>query len=156
MVLTLEFYATTHNPLFDAVLELDFDTIDSLQTPGQYADFSLHISPADLDLLSYEVCSALGEPSVSLREHLDTDGRFVDEPDRGAFVVRREWVQLIASLEHNSVDAVVAGWCEEMRFVHDDPEISTTPECTEAITALVEACQYAQETNTEVVHVWFA
>jgi hypothetical protein len=154
--LTLEFYAAAHCPLFDAVIDLDFDTIESLQVPGRFADLSLHITPADLDLLSLEVCNTLAKDPMRLREHLDMEGLYVDEPDRGAFVVRQGWIQLIASLEHNSITAVVSAWCEEMSRIHDDPDISTTPEAVEALRALVETCQYAHSANSEVVHVWFA
>jgi hypothetical protein len=70
------------------------------------ADFSLHLSPIDLDFLSEEACRIVGVPPVtltdSLTENVGGNGRA-----NSADVVSPRWVETVARIPDDRVEGLV-------------------------------------------------
>jgi hypothetical protein len=156
MGISLEFVAAPHKKVFDAVMGLDLDMLDQLKTPGRYADFSLHLTPNDINLLTDEACQMLNEEPVDFRESLDTFGWYIDEPDRGAYLVYRDWVELFSLMDDDQSEQLATQWFARMGDEYDETEMTVTPEVIEAVRALHSVCQYAIDSESDVVHYWFA
>lgn len=86
MGLTLEFLIGEKAAIVKAVENENFEVLDLIEESGLYSDFSLHISPTDLDLLFLVISDHLGKDPISLRDNLDTIDCYSDHPDRGAFL----------------------------------------------------------------------
>ena len=156
MGISLEFYAVlSHEEVFSAVEEMDFETLEGLQVDGRYADFSLHITPNDLDLLTNAICQVLNEEPIGLREYLDTEGWFINEEDRGAFLVFQAWVGLVANCTLSQAELIASRWFESMRDEYGDSEIIKTPESIDSISSLIALCSSAGNSELVVVHTWF-
>ena len=156
MGIWLKFFAGNAGSLLEAVAEIDVDYFDGFEPGKTFADFSLHITPRDLDLLTAEACKILNSEDMSLRENLDFDGEYVDEEDRGAYIVARPWIDLWARMEPQNLDAVVASWFTLMQREYEDPEITVTEEAIRAVSDLIGICRTAVCDGCDVVHVWFA
>jgi hypothetical protein len=155
MGLTLQFYAGHASSILGSVREVDLDFLERFDAGHTCADFSLHITPRDLDLLTAEVCKSRGTQATSLRENLDFDGEHVDEDDRGAYLVARPWVELWASIETETIDVLAASWFSTMQREYDDLEIRMTEEAKQAISDLLGTCRTAVDHGFDLVHVWF-
>ena len=155
MGLTLQFFAGQAISIQRAVTEVDLDYLDGFDPGSTCADFSLHITPRDLDLLTAEACKALGTEAMSLRENLDFVGEHVDEEDRGAYLVAKPWVELWASIETQAVDALAANWFLALQREYDDPELAVTDAAMQAVSDLLGTCKTAVEEDFDLVHVWF-
>jgi hypothetical protein len=156
MGISLEFVAAPHKQVFDAVMGLDLDMLDHLRIPGRYADFSFHLTPNDLNLLTDEACQMLNDEPVDFRESLDTYGWHIDEPDRGAYLVYRDWVELFSLMDDDQPDHLAGRWFARMGEKYDEPGMTVTPEVIDAVRALLSVCQYAIKSESDVVHYWFA
>ncbi len=95
MGLSLEFYAGDADKIGQAFSDVEFEVIRDGTLAHSYADFSLHISPTDLDILSEQAAGMLERPPILL---LDSLGRHVGgTPDESsADVVSQAWVEFIA------------------------------------------------------------
>jgi hypothetical protein len=156
MGITLQFYSAGVDQMFDAVFDVDFEVLEKAQIPGRFADLSLHLTPDDLNYLSRELCVAAGLEPVGLRDYLDTDGEFVNEPDRGAFQVHPDWVSFVSQVDDAAVPDLVNKWFEAMRVEYGDAEIQVSEEAIAGVLDLVRVCKESRRVGSSVVHVWFA
>jgi hypothetical protein len=117
------------------------------------ADFSLHLSPFDLDMLSEEACRIAGVQPValtgSLTEHVGGDGE-----TSSADVASAQWVQTVASIPEHHVDDVARRWlvrvAEEYLAQPEEPN----EDIRQAIRDLIHACRIATEKRLPVVYTW--
>jgi hypothetical protein len=89
------------------------------------ADFSLHLSPIDLDCLSEATCSLVGHPPMTLTDSLirrvGGDGR-----DRSAEVVSSEWVEMMASVPDDQVAELASLWMARVAKEHAEEQRKPT------------------------------
>jgi hypothetical protein len=118
-----------------------------------WADFSLHLSPIDLDLFSEEVCRMAGvEPvtlTASLTEKVGGNGR-----TSSADVVSPQWVEMIAGVLDHQVEELAERWLVRAAEEHHERPGEPNEDTLRAIRELVEACQIASEKRLSVVHTW--
>jgi hypothetical protein len=117
------------------------------------ADFSLHLSPIDLDLFSKEACRIAGAQPVTLTDSL-TENVGGDGESSSADVVSPQWVQTVAGILDDQVDGLARRWlvqvAEEDREEPEEPNEDTL----QAIRDLIRVCRIAMEKKLAVVHVW--
>src|SRR3954468_14979905 len=102
MGLSLEFYAGDPGRIGLAFTEIEFDGLRDGTVAHSYADLSLHLSPADLDILSEQVGAILAQLTRSLLDSLErTVGGTPNESE--ASVVSPSWVTAMAAVPTEQV-----------------------------------------------------
>jgi hypothetical protein len=117
------------------------------------ADFSLHLSPIDLDLLSEEACRIAGVQPVTLTDSL-TENVGGDGQTSSADVVSPQWVQMFASILDDHVDDLAKRWLVRVAEEHHDQPEEPNEDTHQAVRDLIHVCQIATEKRLAVVHVW--
>jgi hypothetical protein len=117
------------------------------------ADFSLHLSPIDLDLLSEEAYRLVGMQPVTLTDSL-TDHVGGDGESSSADVVASQWVATFAQIPNQRVEELAKNWFVEVGKEHNEPPEQPTADALRAINDLIHLCQIAKERNLSVVHTW--
>jgi hypothetical protein len=117
------------------------------------ADFSLHLSPVDLDLFSEEACRIAGMEPVtltdSLTEHVGGDGQ-----TSSADVVSPQWVQTVGGILDHQVDDLAERWLVRVAEEHRDQPEEPNEDTRQTIRDLIRVCQIATLKRLAVVHVW--
>ena len=152
MGLSLEFYLGDSEAITRAVADIEPSRLDDPAIVSRSADLSLHIDPADLDLLSESIGRVTAQNPRRLRPELEP---VVGEQDYGALLVAQDWVEYVAVLQHDQVNEVAGHWARAMRDKHDDPGIVATEDVRNAIDRLVDLCHCALTSGGKVVHVWY-
>ena len=116
------------------------------------ADFSLHLSPIDLDLLSEEACRIAGVQPVTLTHSL-TENVGGDGQTSSADVVSAQWVQTVASILDHHVDDLAKRWLVRVAEEHHEQPEEPNEDTRQAIRGLIHVCQIATEKRLAVVHV---
>jgi hypothetical protein len=117
------------------------------------ADFSLHLSPIDLDLLSEEVCRIAGAQPVSLTDSL-TENVGGNGESSSADVVSPQWVQTVAGIRDDQVDDLARRWLVQVAEEHREQPEEPNEDTLRAIRDLIHVCRIAIENRLAVVHVW--
>jgi len=117
------------------------------------ADFSLHLSPIDLDFLSEEACRIAGVQPVTLTDSL-TENVGGASQTSSADVVSGQWVQTVASVLDHQVDDLAKRWLVRVAEEHNEKPEEPNEDIRQAIRALIHACQVATEKGLPVVHTW--
>jgi hypothetical protein len=117
------------------------------------ADFSLHLSPIDLEILTEEVQKLVGSGPTSLEESL---ARQVggDGEECSADVVSPEWVGMMSALPDASVESLIAGWTRALAEEHNEPNLAPTDDMRRALQDLLKLCREAQRQSLPLVHTW--
>lgn len=140
-----------------AAIGADFDAhkFDGLRDGTRaraYADFSLHLSPTDFDILSEVIAEQVGAPQILLLDSLSRHvGGAGDE--RSADVVDERWVRMVAAVDESTTHTLTAEW---IRRVGEDcgQQLTVTGEAIQAVGDLIRLCQLAVQDGLEVVHTW--
>jgi hypothetical protein len=166
MGLTLEFYLGDAERIALAIQEVDLETLYDPQVVQQKADFSLHILPKDLNLLSRAIGAAAGISPIELRDHLTV---LIDEVDRGMLEVDRVWIDYAASASQDDVPRISKAWVDAMNHqyagdavlsddlvqaVHDLLAICKSAQASDR-QVLLAICKAAQASDRQVLHGWF-
>ena len=152
MGLTLEFLAGDCQFLISAFREADLDTLYEPPVCLYRADFSLHLVPLDLDLLSECLGELAGISPIPLRSFLTG---VVDKADCGALAVGKKWVDYVAACGDSIALPASKRWTEKMKRAHPHEEIELTEEMTEAVRSLLVLCRNAKDEKLDVLHLWF-
>ena len=152
MGLTLEFLAGDSRLLVAAFKEVDLDALHEEPACLVQADFSLHIIPADLDLLSEAIGETIGTAPRRLAPFLTG---IVDEIDGGALEVGKKWISYVAECDISLAQSVAERWTEKMKQSHPTEEIEHTPEMSEAVESLIALCKQSVTESYDVLHIWF-
>jgi hypothetical protein len=148
----MHFYAGDARLIGQVEGEPEGSDIDLRSAPfvRAHVDFSLHLSPEDLDPLVEMACAARGAAPLgltsSLTEHLAGDA----DPmvaEFGADVVSPGVVEVIAALTQDQVPVVVEQWCRAVGA-------ETTRDAEAALRGLVALCQVARDEGLPVVFTW--
>jgi hypothetical protein len=120
-----------------------------------WADFSLHLSPFDLDLLSQEACLIAGVRPVTLTDSL-TENVGGNGQTHSADVVSPQWVEMVAGLpdDDDQVEELAKRWVARVATEHNEQAEQPNEDTLRAIRELIDACQIAREKGLDVVHTW--
>lgn len=128
----------------------------TLRDPQRFpfrVDFSLHLSPIDLDLLTEEAQKIVGSGPTSL---LDSLGRRVgrDGGDSAAEVVSPDWVEMMAAVPEASVESLISAWTRAVAEEHSEPGLTPTDDMRKALQDLLTLCREAHRQTLPVIHTW--
>jgi hypothetical protein len=149
MSLLLDFYAGDPARIGQAFS----DDPDSLPTGDHHADFSLHLSPIDLELLTAEIQKAVGSGPASLMDSLEAQVGG-DGAESSADVVAPAWVQMVAALPQEQLEGLLSAWSLAIAREHGGAEMEVTDDMRSAVRGLVRLCGLAQADATAVIHTW--
>jgi hypothetical protein len=149
----IHFYAGDADAVGRAFGQRDYQTLRDRQKFPLTADFSLHLSPIDLDLLTEEAQKLVGSGPTSLTDAL---GEQVggNGNDSAAEVVSPEWVGMMAALPDSSVEALLTEWTRAVAEEHNEPDLNPTDDIRKALRDLLTLCREAQRNGLPVVHTW--
>lgn len=153
MGLSLEFYAGDADIIGADFAAIDFRGLRDGTRARAYADFSLHISPTDLDTLSM-VLGEHGDVGTMLlsRSLVRPVGAFGEEG--GADLVDSAWVGIVATLEAADAPTLTEEWIEAVGNELGQ-SIPVTPEAVQAVRNLIELCRIAVLERLDVVRAWY-
>jgi hypothetical protein len=153
MGLSVEFYAGDAKAIADAFNQSDFDALRSGAAARRYADFSLHLSPTDLDLLSEVLAEHSSRPALALYDCIGPSiGGEPGESD--AYLVDPKWVDMIAAADLESAESLTASWIGRVGAELGET-LPVTPEAVVAMQNLIALCRFAKAAGTDVVHTWY-
>jgi hypothetical protein len=155
MGLTLQFAVGPKDVILDAIRDEDFHYLESLEEAGDFADFSLHLEPRDLDYLVRVASSTSGGEVKSLREHLLFDESAVDEQDRGGVLVSNEIVLLFSHLNPKDGESIAKAWYKQLSLAYPEETIEYDDDAGRATTQLIGVCKKAKAGYGALVHIWF-
>jgi hypothetical protein len=117
------------------------------------ADFSLHLSPIDLDLLSEEACRISGMQPVTLTESI-VENIGGDNESSSADVVSAQWVKTVAGIPDHQVVEFAQRWLARVAEEHSEQAEEPNDDILKAVRDLIHACRIATEKGLSVVHAW--
>lgn len=149
----IHFYAGNAEAVGRAFDQHDYQALRDRQKFPLNADFSLHLSPIDLDLLTEEVQKLVGSGPTSLTDAL---GEQVggNGSDSAAEVVSPDWVAMLAAVPDASVESLLTEWTRAVGEEHNEPELKPTDDIRQALRDLLTLCREAQRQALPVVHTW--
>ncbi|MFO0958961.1 MAG: hypothetical protein U0800_16300 [Isosphaeraceae bacterium] len=153
MGLSLEFYAGDASVIGADFSAIELDGLRNGTRARAYADFSLHLSPEDLDTLSGVLAERSGSAPLTLNDSLvRTVGGF--EGEGGADVVDPAWVRMVATAEEADAPELAATWIGRIG-AESGQQLAVTPEAVRAVRELIGLCRIAIREGAEVVHTWY-
>jgi hypothetical protein len=153
MGLSLEFYAGDAATIGADFTAIEFDGLRDGSRARAYADFSLHLSPTHLDLLSEVIAEQVGAaPQLLNDSRTCTVGGF--EGEGSADVVNLLWVQMVAAADEADAPGLAAEWIERVA-AECGRQLAVTPEAVRAVSNLIRLCQLAKREDLDVVHAWY-
>jgi hypothetical protein len=153
MGLSLEFYAGDPAAIAADFTAFEFEGLRNGRRALAYADFSLHLSPTDLDILSEVIAERVGVAPLLLNDSLIRNiGGIVDET--GAELVDPTWVRMVARTERTATTDLTGEWIRRVGAEYGQ-SLEVSPEAIEAVDNLVTLCQLAVRQNVAVVHTWY-
>ena len=150
MGLLMHFYAGNGSDIGLAFSEGDYDKLKSSSIA--MADFSLHLHPMDLDILTEECCKLFNNDPLWLHDNCIKN--VGGDEECSADIVDPKLVQIISSIETNQINLLANNWIKGIAEVHKENNIEITPDMTKAIEELIIVCKKALEENKDVVHTW--
>jgi predicted GTPase len=151
MGLTLEFLLGNDKKIIKAAKKADYDLFDETGCILNRADFSLHITPKDLNTLSMVASKYNNLSPLGLREQLVL---IINEVDHGLFGINSKWIEYFSQVSKNDLEKLTQTWFDEMRKQYPNEEIEVTQEGVKAVIDLNELCKYAITNKKEVYHFW--
>jgi hypothetical protein len=149
----VHFYAGDPEVIGRAFASQDFGTLKDRSKIPLYADFSLHLSPIDYELLSEAIQSIVGSGPSSLEESLQTQvGGSSDE--RSADIVSPEWVQMVAAVRDEQIESVLSAWIQATAEEHGESPSEPTDDARLALRELIGLCRESRARGLPVVHTW--
>lgn len=151
MGLTMEFRLGHAMDLARAFFAAEFDRLEALSLG--FADFSLHLSPSDLDLLTEELCRASGE---RMRAFTDVTGEPIagDRLQRGVFLLSSAFVTMTASIREESAGEIAERWMHRVADESGNADLVADADSVLAVSALLSICRKAKLDGIEVVYCW--
>lgn len=150
MGLSLQFLIGSPKEMLDALSECNYVGLNRLTE--KKADFSLHLQPRDLQMLSDCAASYAVQPLKPFRTALTC---YLDEADRGYFLVHNDWVDAMATIDIGGYKELAAKWFEQMAENYPNEQIGEPSAAAEkAVYELIELCKYAVQFEKPVIHIW--
>jgi hypothetical protein len=153
MGLSLEFYAGDAAVIGADFTDIEFDGLRDGTRARAYADFSLHLSPTDLDLLSALIAERVGVAPLLLNDSLvRTVGGF--EGEGSAEVVDPAWVRIVAAADEAAAPGLASAWIQRVGAACGQ-QLAVMPEAVRAVRELIHLCRLAVREGVDVVHTWY-
>ena len=150
MGLTLSFITTDSSTIIlDALKDDDYDLFED--NIIKEADFSLHLKPIDLQILSLCASEFNAGPSLNLRKQMTP---LLDQNDKGLFSVDSKWVFYMSAVPMEKSKILCARWFEEMNRKYPKENMMLTEEAIEAVENLISICQFCINNKKELFHYW--
>src|SRR5262249_25551990 len=141
MGLSLEFYAGDAAVIGADFAAHEWDGLRDGTRARAYADFSLHLSPADLDILSEVIAETSGTEPLLLNDSLvRTVGG--TEGESGAEVVDPAWVRMVAKTDEGAAPDLTALWVKRVGEEYGQ-ELEVTADAVRAVRELISLCRLA-------------
>lgn len=118
----------------------------------EQADFSLHLEPADLDLLSLAVGDVVGVDPQPLRPALTV---LVDGAGGGVLLASPRWVGYIAAAHAADPREVTEAWEAALSDRHGAGSTRLDKDAEDAVRELVELCFHSHHIGAHVLHWWW-
>lgn len=115
------------------------------------ADFSLHIVPKDLDLLSHVIGHGGRQPPRRLRP---SQRVLSDAEWGGSLLIDPDWAAYVAGSPPHPDGFIADAWCKAMATVHHEPGLAPTSEALGAIAALRGLCRDAVARRFDLILLW--
>lgn len=152
MGLNLKYLIGPPKEMLDALSECDYSKLSCLIE--KEADFSLHLQPKDLQMLSDCATQYTSQFLKPFREALVC---YFDEVDRGFFLVNDDWVNAIATINISDIKGLTVKWFEQMSKNYPNEHIGQpTAAAEKAVYELISLCKYAIQFEKPVIHIWIA
>lgn len=153
MGLTMEFLLSNKDlEIVEAANDLDFDILDDDSCVLKRADFSLHLTPQDLDTLSLVASQYNQQDPMGIRPHLNL---IVNEEDHGLFKVNSAWLEYFSKVDPTLLVELAKGWFYQMQKQYSNEHLTVTDAGINAVTGLYELCKSALSQNKSVFHLWY-
>ena len=149
MSLTLSFITGSSTVIVEAFENDDYDLFyDSIE---KEADFSLHIQPRDLQILSLCASEFNGKKPLNLKKQMTV---LLDEEEKGLFSIDNKWVDYISAIPLDKNKELCNKWFEEMNKKYPKEQIDLTEEAIETIEDLISLCRFCIDNKKELFHYW--
>jgi hypothetical protein len=147
----LGFYAGDADAI-GAAYEEGSTTLADVDFVQASADFSLHITPIDIDFLVEAIAERTGATAPPLMESFT---RLVGgDPDASsAHLVAPAWVQIVASADEGQAENLAAEWMKRVSAEYRET-IEVAPEAVQAVDELIRLCRLATKEKLDVVFTW--
>ncbi len=155
MGLTLQFVVGDKHTIIEAIKDEDFDKLEDLENQNLIADFSLHITPNDLNFLVNSATELRQHPKFGLREFLDTTSHFFDSEWCGAYLVDSRISSLFSEFKITDALEITTIWFDKMRNEYKE-DLDVNEDAIDAVKRLIEICKKATSLKLDLVHIWFA
>ncbi len=119
------------------------------KTPASkaHADFSLHLDPTELDVLS---------ECMGVEPLLDLLGRRVggDGDASEANVIDPKWVAAVGALPDSSANQLAEDWLKAVREEQGEAATEDAGDATQAVRELISLCRTAAKERCDAVFAW--
>jgi len=153
MGLSLEFYAGDAATIGVDFTAHKFGGLRDGTRARAHADFSFHLSPTDLDILSEVLAERVGAAPPLLNDSLiGTVGGIANSS--GAELVDPAWVRLVAAVDDGAAPELAAEWVKRVGAEHGE-KLDVTPDAVRSVGELIRLCRTAVNEHLAVVHTWY-
>ena len=143
------FYAGDADAIGAAYVDFESDGLDDEKIVRAHADFSLHLTPLDVDFLVEVIAERTGGKALPLFESF-TRHVAGDSEEGSADVVDAAWVQMVAGADDARAPALAAEWIQRVGAEYGEA-LDVSPEAVQAVGELIRLCQLATKERLDVV-----
>jgi hypothetical protein len=147
----MEFRIGDAKALATASQSLELEKLEALSQGG--ADFSLHLSPQDLDALVEELCRAAGHEMLAFTD-VARQPLAGDRAESGVFLISGTFVLMVASIPDDSASEIAERWMGRVAEECEEPDIVATAETVVAVSELIRICRKAGVEDLDLVYCW--
>jgi len=150
MGLTLSFITASSSAIIlEAFKDDDYDLFDD--NIIKEADFSLHLKPRDLQILSLCASEFNAKKPMNLRKQMTL---LLDDEEKGLFEIESKWVSYFGTVPLEQSKNLCGRWFEVMNRKYPKEKIEITEEAIEAVKNLILICQFCINNKTDLFHYW--
>jgi hypothetical protein len=146
------FYAGDADAIGAAYEDPESDALADEQIVRAHADFSLHLTPLDVDFLIDVLEEGTGTTArpllESLARHVGGDG-----DESSADVVDPAWVEVVAGADDEKAPELAAEWMKRVGAEYGET-LEESPEAVQAVGELIRLCRLAAKEKLDVVFTW--
>jgi hypothetical protein len=148
----LGFYAGDADAIGAAYEDHESDGLTDENIVRAHADFSLHVTPVDIDFLVEVIAERAGGTARPL---MDSFTRLVggDPDERSAHLVDPTWVQIVAGADDGQAPDLAAEWIKRVGAEYGET-LDVSPEAVQAVGELIRLCRLAAKEKLDVVFTW--
>ena len=149
MSLTLSFITGSTAVILESLKNDDYDLFD--ENVSKEADFSFHLQPRDLQILSLCAAEFNAQKPLNLRKQMTV---LIDNEDMGLFSMDNKWVEYIGTVPLEQSEILCNRWFEEMNRKYPKEKIELTEEAVEAVENLISICRFCIDNKQDLLHYW--